>query len=278
MSRLEISSKFTDLDAPGRGVEINAKTGVMTESTTLTLTDSPLAATARAPREYRYYDLLMAAFVTVLLCSEFISASKVARLGSFEFGAGVVFFPMSYLFGDILTEVYGYARSRKVIWAGFGALIFATFMTWVILALPPAEPAWPHQQAWETVFSSSWRIVGASLLAFLVGEWVNSVVLAKMKIMTGGRFLWTRTIGSTIAGEAADSAIFYPLAFLGVWTTELVGRVMMANYVLKVATEVIFTPLTYRVVAFLKRAENEDYYDIGTDFSLLPGSSEPPRI
>jgi uncharacterized integral membrane protein (TIGR00697 family) len=224
-------------------------------------------------RVYRYYDLLMAAFVTVLICSEFISASKVARLGTFEFGAGVVFFPLSYLFGDILTEVYGYARSRKVIWTGFSALVFATFKTWVVLALPPAEPAWPHQPAWETVFSNSWRIVAASLLAFLAGEWVNSVVLAKMKILTSGRFLWTRTIGSTLAGESVDSALFYPLAFLGVWTTGLVGRVMLANYVLKVATEVVLTPLTYWVVNALKRAEHEDYYDIGTNFSPLPGRS-----
>jgi uncharacterized integral membrane protein (TIGR00697 family) len=223
-------------------------------------------------RVYRYYDLLMAAFVTVLICSEFIAASKVARIGSFEFGAGVVFFPLSYLFGDILTEVYGYARSRKVIWAGFSALVFSTFMTWVILSLPPAAPAWPHQQAWETVFSNSWRIVAASLLAFLAGEWVNSVVLAKMKIMTGGRFLWTRTIGSTVAGEAVDSVIFYPLAFLGVWETGLVFNVLLANYVMKVATEVVLTPMTYRVVGFLKRAENEDYYDIGTNFNPLPGT------
>jgi queuosine precursor transporter len=226
----------------------------------------------RGIRVYKYYDVLMAAFVTVLICSEFISASKVARLGSISFGAGVVFFPLSYLFGDILTEVYGYARSRKVIWVGFAALAFSTLMTWVVLSLPPAEPDWPHQGAWETVFSNSWRIVAASLLAFLVGEWVNSVVLAKMKIMTGGRFLWTRTIGSTIAGEAFDSAIFYPLAFLGIWTNDLLLRVMLFNYFMKVATEVVLTPFTYRVVNFLKRAEHEDYYDIGTNFSPLPGS------
>jgi queuosine precursor transporter len=226
-----------------------------------------------APRAYKYYDLLMVAFVTVLICSNFIAAGKVARIGSVEFGAGVVFFPLSYLFGDILTEVYGYARSRKVIWAGFSALVFATIMTWIILGLPPA-PTWPRQQAWETVFSNSWRIVAASLTAFLVGEWVNSVVLAKMKIITGGRYLWSRTIGSTIAGELVDSAIFYPLAFLGVWTTTQVVNVMLANYVLKVTTEVVLTPLTYRVVGFLKRAEHEDYYDIGTNFSPLPSIDE----
>jgi queuosine precursor transporter len=227
-----------------------------------------------APRVYKYYDLLMVAFVTVLICSEFIAAGKVARIGSFNFGAGVVFFPLSYLFGDILTEVYGYARSRKVIWAGFTSLVFATVMTWVILSLPPAAPDWPNQQAWDTVFSNSWRIVTASLTAFLVGEWVNSVVLAKMKIMTGGRFLWSRTIGSTVAGELVDSVIFYPLAFLGIWETGLVLQVMLTNYVLKVATEVVLTPVTYKVVGFLKRAEHEDYYDIGTNFSPLPSIDE----
>jgi queuosine precursor transporter len=222
-----------------------------------------------ASRTYKYYDLLMVAFVTVLICSNFIAAGKIARIGSLEFGAGVVFFPLSYLFGDILTEVYGYARSRKVIWAGFSALVFATVMTWVILALPPSR-SWSNQKAWETVFSNSWRIVAASLTAFLVGEWVNSVVLAKMKLLTDGRYLWSRTIGSTIAGELVDSAIFYPLAFLGVWTTRQVVNVLLANYILKVATEVVLTPLTYKVVGFLKRAENEDYYDIGTNFSPLP--------
>jgi uncharacterized integral membrane protein (TIGR00697 family) len=243
----------------------------MTKLTTAPATNTADNAVPNAPRAYRYYDYLMAAFVTVLICSEFISAGKVARIGNFNFGAGVVFFPLSYLFGDILTEVYGYARSRKVIWAGFSALLFATIMTWIILALPPA-PQWQHQSAWETVFANSWRIVAASLTAFLVGEWVNSVVLAKMKVMTGGRFLWARTIGSTVAGELVDSAIFYPLAFLGIWETSLVIEVMLSNYVLKVATEVVLTPFTYVVVGFLKRAEHEDYFDIGTNFSPLPGN------
>jgi uncharacterized integral membrane protein (TIGR00697 family) len=231
--------------------------------------EAPLIS-PRGPRTYRYYDLLMVAFVTVLICSEFISAGKVAHLGSFNFGAGVVFFPLSYIFGDVLTEVYGYARSRKVIWAGFSSLCFASFMAWVVLALPPSA-SWPHQDAWVTVFSNSWRIVTASLLAFLAGEWVNSVVLAKMKVWTDGKHLWSRTIGSTVAGEAVDSAIFYPLAFLGVWTNGLVVEVMFMNYLLKVMTEVVLTPFTYKVVGYLKRAENEDYFDRGTNFSPLPG-------
>lgn len=219
-------------------------------------------------RAYRYHDLLMAAFVTVLSYSDFISASKVARVGRFSLGAGVVFFPLSYVFGDILTEVYGYERSRKVIWAGFGALAFATVMAWVVVVLPP-DPDWKHQAAWETVFGNSWRTVLASLVA---GEWVNSVTLARMKVLTGGRRLWTRTIGSTVAGEAVDSLIFYPAAFLGVWTADLIVRVMVTNYVLKVVTEVVLTPVTYRVVAFLKHAEGEDFYDVGTNFSPFPSA------
>jgi uncharacterized integral membrane protein (TIGR00697 family) len=223
-------------------------------------------------RAYRYYDLVMAAFVTVLLCSNLIGASKVCRVqfGSwgYTFGAGVLFFPISYIFGDILTEVYGYARARKVVWAGFGALIFASFMSWTVLAFPPA-PGWPHQPAFETVFGGTPRIVGASLVAYFSGEFCNSYVLAKMKIFTKGRFLWMRTIGSTIVGEAVDSLIFYPLAFYGApgWTPEQVLAVLVGNYGLKVAWEVVNTPITYRIVNFLKRAESEDYYDRETNFT-----------
>ena len=208
----------------------------------------------------------MAAFVTVLLCANVIGAAKVAEIGGFTFGAGVLFFPISYVFGDILTEVYGYARARKVVWAGFGALAFASFMSWAILAFPPA-PGWPHQEAYQTVFGSTPRIVLASLMAYFSGEFCNSYVLARMKLSTGGRALWTRTIGSTIVGEAVDSAIFYPAAFLFVWETELVWRVMVSNYLLKVLWETLMTPFTYRIVNFLKRAESEDYFDRDTDFT-----------
>jgi hypothetical protein len=217
-------------------------------------------------RSYRYYDLVMASFVTVLLCADVIGAAKVARLWGFTFGAGVLFFPISYIFGDVLTEVYGYARARKVVWAGFGALAFASFMSWAILAFPPA-PGWPHQAAYETVFGSTPRIVLASLVAYFCGEFCNSYVLAKMKLRTDGRLLWTRTIGSTIVGEAVDSVVFYPVAFLGVWPRELVLQVMLSNYSIKVLWEVVMTPVTYRVVAFLKRAESEDYFDRDTDFT-----------
>jgi uncharacterized integral membrane protein (TIGR00697 family) len=222
---------------------------------------------------YRYYDLVMAAFVVVLLCSNLVGPAKISQielplLGVITFGAGVLFFPISYVFGDILTEVYGYARARKVIWAGFGALAFASVMSAVIVALPPA-PQWQNQAAYEIAFGSTWRIALASLVAFWCGEFVNSFVLAKMKIATSGRWLWTRTIGSTIAGEGVDSAIFYPLAFYGsgLIPDALLPTVMLTQFVAKVAVEVIFTPLTYRIVAVLKRAEQEDYYDRRTDFN-----------
>jgi queuosine precursor transporter len=221
-------------------------------------------------RSYRYYDLVMAAFVTVLLCANVIGAGKACRVTLFgipyTFTAGVLFFPISYIFGDVLTEVYGYARARKVVWAGFAALLFAAFMTFVVVRFPPA-PGFQGQAAIEQVFGSTWRIVLASLVAYFCGEFCNSYVLAKMKIRTEGRFLWMRTIGSTIVGEAVDSLIFYPLAFLGTWPRELVLQVMMGNYIAKVAWEVVNTPLTYRVVAFLKRAESEDYFDRETNFT-----------
>jgi queuosine precursor transporter len=221
-----------------------------------------------ARRVYRYYDLVMAAFVTVLICANVIGAAKRCQIGGFTFSAGVLFFPISYIFGDVLTEVYGYSRARKVVWAGFGALAFASFMSWAILQFPPA-PDWPHQPAYETVFGGTPRIVLASLVAYFSGEFCNSYVLAKMKLRTGGRLLWTRTIGSTIVGEAVDSLIFYPLAFLGApgWTTEQMLAVLMGNYLLKVGWEVVMTPFTYRVVNFLKRAESEDYFDRDTDFT-----------
>ena len=217
-------------------------------------------------RLYKYYDLVMASFVTILLCSNVIGAAKVCTVWGFTFGAGVLFFPISYIFGDILTEVYGYARARKVVWAGFGAIIFASFMSWVVVSLPPAM-GWNDQRAYESVFGQTPRIVFASLAAFFAGEFANSYVLAKMKILTSGRHLWTRTIGSTIVGEGVDSLVFYPLAFLYVWETRLVVTVMISNYVIKVLWEVVITPVTYQVVGFLKQAEHEDYYDYDTNFT-----------
>ncbi len=222
------------------------------------------------PRHYKYYDLVMAAFVTVLLCSNIVGPGKVCRLWGFSFGAGNLFFPISYIFGDILTEVYGYARARKVIWAGFGAMIFATFMSQVVLRMPP-DPDVAYNAvidpALQTVFGNTWRIVAGSILAFWAGDFANSFVLAKMKVWTRGRFLWTRTIGSTVAGQAVDSLIFYPLAFWGIWDPATMISVITFNYVLKVSWEAINTPITYAIVGFLKKAENEDWYDRQTDFT-----------
>jgi uncharacterized integral membrane protein (TIGR00697 family) len=221
-------------------------------------------------RSYRYYDLIMAAFVCVLLCANLIGVSKVTEVTlfgkTFAFGAGNLFFPLSYLFGDILTEVYGYARSRKVVWAGFGALFFASFMSWVVVHLPPAS-GWTGQATIEAAFGSTWRIALASLIGYFVGEFANSYTLAKLKVLTKGRMLWTRTIGSTLVGEACDTVVFYPLAFAGVWSKELLISVMIANYFIKVGWEVLATPLTYRIVNALKKAENEDYFDTHTNFT-----------
>lgn len=223
--------------------------------------------------QYRYYEFVMAAFVTILVCSNLVGPAKVAQidvpvLGAFTFGAGVLFFPISYVFGDILTEVYGYARSRRVIWAGFGGLAFASFMSYVVVALPPA-PFWQNQAAYEIAFGSTWRIALASLIAFVCGEFVNSYVLATMKIRTRGRWLWMRTIGSTIFGEGVDSLLFYPLAFYGggLIPNEHLQGIMLAQFLGKVGIEILFTPVTYKLVAALKRAEHEDYYDRDTDFN-----------
>jgi len=231
------------------------------------------AAQPPPQRQYRYYEFVMAAFVTVLICSNLVGPAKVSQvdlplLGLVTFGAGVLFFPISYVFGDILTEVYGYARSRRVIWAGFAGLAFASFMAWVVVSLPPA-PFWKNQAAYEVAFGQAWRVAGASMIAYFCGEFVNSFTLAKMKILTQGRWLWSRTIGSTVVGEGVDSALFYPLAFYGtgIIPDEKLPLVMLAQFVMKVGVEVAFTPVTYAVVGWLKRAEREDYYDRDTNFT-----------
>jgi uncharacterized integral membrane protein (TIGR00697 family) len=221
-------------------------------------------------RVYKYYELIMASFVCVLLCANLIGVSKVTEVTlfgeTFKFGAGNLFFPLSYLFGDLLTEVYGYARSRKVVWAGFGALAFASFMSFVVVHMPPAS-GWEGQAVIEAAFGSTWRIALASLVGYFCGEFMNSFALAKLKLLTQGRMLWLRTIGSTIVGEACDTLVFYPLAFYGVWSNELLLAVMGANYIIKVGWEAVATPLTYRVVGALKRAEQEDFYDRDTNFT-----------
>lgn len=232
-----------------------------------------LEASALAHRPLRYFDFVMAAFVTVLLLSNVLGAGKVATvtlpvIGDWPFGAGVLFFPLGYVIGDILTEVYGYARARRCIWAGTVALAFMAFMSWVVVTLPPASD-WGNQAAYEAVFGQVPRIVFASIIAFWAGELVNAAVLAKMKVWSSGKHLWMRTIGSTVAGQGVDSAIFYPLAFLGAtgWTTDLVIVVALTQWALKVGWEAALTPVTYYVVNLLKRREAIDVYDERTDFS-----------
>ncbi|MBL8490578.1 MAG: queuosine precursor transporter [Rhodocyclaceae bacterium] len=225
-------------------------------------------------RQYRYYDFVMAAFVCVLLCSNLIGAAKAAQVelplvGPVIFSGGVLFFPISYIFGDILTEVYGYGRDRRVVWAGFAALAFASFMAWAVLALPAAPDPFNqgYQAHLEGVFGNTWRIVAGSMIAFWCGSFANSYVLAKMKVATRGKWLWSRTIGSTLVGEAVDSGLFYFIAFYGLWPDGQVAKVALAQYVLKTAWEVVMTPVTYKVVHFLKRREQEDWYDRHTDFN-----------
>ena len=223
-------------------------------------------------KNYRYYDLFLGAYVCILLCANLIGASKVTTvqlplIGPVTFLAGVLFFPISYLFGDILTEVYGYARDRRVVWSGFAALVFAAIMATVIVHLPPAASFQAEQPAVEAIFGNTPRIVCASIVAFWCGSFVNSYVLAKMKIWSSGRWLWTRLVGSTLCGELVDSALFYGIAFSGLWPTDKLLEITVTQYVLKSAWEVIATPLTYKVVAFLKRAEHEDFYDRDTDFT-----------
>lgn len=237
-----------------------------------------LEAGALGGKRLRYFDFLMAAFVTILLLSNVLGAGKVAVIqlplvGEWPFGAGILFFPLAYVLGDVLTEVYGYARARRVIWAGTVALIFMAFMAAIVVALPPARD-WTGQIAYEQVFGQVPRIVLASILGFWAGEFANSFVMAKMKLWTKGRHLWTRTIGSTVVGQGIDSMIFYPLAFWGApgWTNELVITVMFTQWALKVAWEALLTPATYLIIGWLKRREGVDVYDERTDFTPFRAS------
>ncbi len=233
-----------------------------------------------APVRFKHFDRVMAAFVAILLLSNIIGAAKLTAIsvpfwpdgwwpapdGVFIYGAGILFFPVSYVIGDVLTEVYGYARARRVIWTGFAAMIFMAFMCWVIVSLPPAT-SWDGQDAYEQVFGLVPRIVLASIVAFWAGEFVNSFIMAKMKVWTQGNALWSRTIGSTVVGQAVDSALFYPIAFLGIWDTRDVILVMMTNWVLKILWEAVLTPITYLAVNWLKREEGVEIFDTETDFS-----------
>jgi len=216
-------------------------------------------------RPLKYYDVILGLFVAILLISN-VASTKILKLGAFTFDGGTLLFPLSYVLCNILTEVYGFRKARKVIWTGFfsAALMAVTLM--VVGALQPADE-WEHQEAYETILGLTPRIVLASLTAYFVGEFVNSFTLAKLKIFTGGRFLWTRTIGSTIIGQGLDTAIFISIAFAGVFPLSLLVSVFLSNYIFKIVFEIAATPVIYRVVGFLKRSEKVDVYDIDTDFN-----------
>jgi len=216
-------------------------------------------------KRFKYLDIITVSFVSVLLISN-VASTKILDLGAFTFDGGTILFPLSYIFGDILTEVYGYGRSRRVIWMGFFAAMLMSAVFMIVGALPPS-PDWPHQEAYDAILGLTPRIVIASLVAYFVGEFVNSFILAKMKILTKGKYLWTRTIGSTLGGEFVDTAIFVAVAFWGVLPDEILPAILISNFVFKTMVEVLFTPVTYAVVNFLKRAESEDHYDYDTNFN-----------
>ena len=216
-------------------------------------------------KSFKYLSLITAIFVTVLLVSN-IASSKILLLGPFTFDGGTILFPLSYIFGDVLTEVYGYARARQVIWTGFAMIILASIVFYVVGGLPPA-PDWGGQAAYDQILGVVPRIVLGSVLAFFVGEFSNSYVLARLKVITSGRFLWVRTISSTLVGEALDTSVFVLVAFAGVLSNELLWPIIISNYIFKVGVEVLFTPVTYAITGFLKKHEKEDYYDKHTDFN-----------
>jgi uncharacterized integral membrane protein (TIGR00697 family) len=229
-------------------------------------------------KQYRFFDLIMAVFVTVLVVSNIASAAKIVDWGLSLFGvplafdAGTILFPISYIFGDILTEVYGYKRSRRVIWTGFACLALSAFIFWIVRAMP-GEATWQGyagDAAYDAILGgmSTGGIILASLAAYWTGEFTNSFTLAKMKVLTSGRWLWMRTIGSTLIGQLVDTLMFVLIASaFGVFPWSLFLTLTLTNYLFKCGVEVLMTPLTYAVVGALKRVENEDAYDRGTDFN-----------
>lgn len=231
-------------------------------------------------RNYRFFPVVTAVFVTCLIVSNII-AVKLASFGPFGIAGSVfmpvavIVFPVAYIFGDVLTEVYGYARARQVIWIGFGCNLLAVLAIWIGGLLPPA-PFWnasvypsadAAQQAYQAILGFTPRLLVASFTAYLAGEFLNSFILAKIKIATAGRWLWVRTISSTLAGELADSGLFLSIAFAGIVPAASLLPMVVAQWLFKSAYEAMATPLTYLVVNFLKRTEQEDYYDRGTDFA-----------
>lgn len=213
-------------------------------------------------RSYRHLATITAFFVAVLILSN-VASTKIVELGPFTFDGGTLLFPLAYIFGDMLTEVYGYRASRRVIWTGFACLTLMVVTLAAVDALPP------RSDAFSAVLGQAPRIAVASLVAYGAGEFVNAFVLAKLKVRTAGRWLWARTIGSTLVGQLVDTAVFLLAAFYGAWPNDLLWTVFVSNYVFKVGVETLFTPVTYQVVGFLKRAEREDYYDRETNFNPL---------
>lgn len=235
-------------------------------------------------QSFRYYDFFVAGIVAVLLCSNLIGPAKICEvdlplLGLLSFSAGNLFFPIGYIFGDVLTEVYGYSRARRAIWAGFGAMLFATFMTYAVINMPASAAPWNAQlqPALEVALGNTWRVVLGSVVAYWVGDFLNSFVMAKMKVWTKGKHLWSRTIGSTICGQFADSVLFYPIAFAGIWHANDMVSVVLFNFAFKVTLEVLMTPVTYGVVGWLKRVEGVDTYDTDTSFNPFSLKDEGER-
>ncbi len=214
---------------------------------------------------YRYFDVLMAVFVAVLLVSN-IASTKILTLWKFTFDGGTILFPLSYIFGDVLTEVYGYRRTRRVIWTGFMAAVMMSLVLWIVQLLPPAE-GWPHQTAFESLIGFMPRIVLASLVAYFAGEFINSMLLSRLKVITEGKHLWMRTIGSTLVGEGIDTLLFTLIAFWGVLPHDLLLAVIVSNYIFKCSVEILFTPATYALVRFLKRKEQTDVFDRGISYN-----------
>jgi queuosine precursor transporter len=216
-------------------------------------------------KPFKHLDTVTVLFVTVLLISN-VTSTKIVALGPLTFDGGTILFPLSYIFGDILTEVYGYARSRKVIWLGFISALLMS-ITFIVVGLLPPSPDWSHQAAYEAILGLTPRIVFASLIAYFAGEFANSFTLARLKVLMNGQRLWVRTIGSTLVGQVIDTALFILIAFTGVVPNSLLLALIVSNYVFKCGVEVLFTPVTYVVTGWLKQQEREDYYDRHTDFN-----------
>ncbi len=216
-------------------------------------------------KEFKYFVYIAVIFVSVLLISN-VASTKIVSLWAFDFDGGTLLFPLSYIFGDILTEVYGYKRVRKIIWIGFAMNVLMALVFMGVIALPEAAEG-GNGEAFKAVLGLTPRIVLASVLAYSVGEFSNSYILAKMKVWMNGKMLWARTIGSTLIGEGFDTAIFVTIAFYGVLPNDLLVAIIISNYIFKVGVEVLFTPITYAIVGFLKRSEGVDVYDKDTNFN-----------